>query len=107
MTSKQEITGRTARGQFAPGASGNPGGRPKTAARYRRLLCQQLTDKQFVGIVDKLLELANSGDVKAIRLCLEYSIGKPAQSEIDDNDASHDGLAARVLEMLEGATNGV
>jgi len=89
-------------GTFAPGSTGNPGGRPKTAARYRCLLQGQVTSETFVRIVDKLIELVvNDGDTRAARLLLEYTIGKPVPIVEAENDAAPAGpTVAEIVAVL-------
>lgn len=92
---------RRADGTFAPGYTGNAGGRPKTAARYRRLLSDQMTDQSFVQIVDKLISLATvEGDVKAARLLLEYCIGRPQPIEVEGDGTSPNVDVSRLVAVL-------
>lgn len=51
-------------------------GRPKDAKSISGLLEQRINKKQFV---DKILELAYKGDMKAIKLIMTYVEGLPAQ----------------------------
>lgn len=55
--------------RFAKGASGNPGGRPSTSAKYRQLL-----DEKAPDLVKTLVEMALAGDPAALRLCIERLI---------------------------------
>jgi len=55
--------------KFKPGKSGNPNGRPKGSSRAADL--RQLLNPDAEALVQKAKELALSGDVTALRLCLE------------------------------------
>lgn len=64
---------------FRKGKSGNPNGRPKGALSKRSQLAKLLEPKAE-ELIEKMLELALSGDVNALRLCIERLIPK-AQRE--------------------------
>src|SRR5262245_25872448 len=105
-------TGRKPNGQFAPGASGNPGGRPKTkhvseaarnwlAAAYAR--SPRLTNAE--ALVEFLGAQAFAGDIASSRLLVEYAEGKAPASvsvAIDERMRSviESGLAALVATGL-------
>ncbi|MCA8938018.1 MAG: hypothetical protein KDB68_17690 [Planctomycetes bacterium] len=102
MNSKAKPRGRP----FQPGNPGGPG-RPKreTETEYLNLFTQQVTQSAFVRIVDKLLEMAEAGDLKAIQLLLRYALGRPEslwessqekQQEMNDYDR-----AARFRQFIE------
>lgn len=57
------------KGQFAPGVSGNPKGKPKGAG----LLRQQLL-KHAEEVMDKVVESARNGDLQASKLVLERNL---------------------------------
>jgi hypothetical protein len=58
-------------GQFKPGQSGNPKGRPKGSKHKATLAAQALLDGEAEGLTRKAIELALDGDLMALRLCLE------------------------------------
>jgi uncharacterized protein DUF5681 len=62
----QEITAM----QFQKGESGNPSGRPRGALN-RATLAQELLAARVESIAAKLIELAEGGDMRAIRVCME------------------------------------
>jgi len=55
--------------RFRAGQSGNPGGRPATSAKYRKLL-----DEKAPELVKTLVDMALAGDPAALRLCIERLI---------------------------------
>ncbi len=80
-----EAAGRDGQGRFA---AGNPGGPGNTSARrvaqLRRRLLSRITDEEMDAVFDKLIELAKDGDLAAIKLVLQYTIGKPGPAaELD------------------------
>ncbi|MDZ4178025.1 MAG: DUF5681 domain-containing protein [Coriobacteriia bacterium] len=76
---------RDEHGRFLPGHSGNPGGRPRTAAladRLRERLLEATSDGDTLAdaLVDQLLQAALDGDGQARKLVWEYIEGKPTQA---------------------------
>lgn len=80
---------------FKPGQSGNPGGRPKKGYSIREHLRASMADEITIPGKDgkpdqviakgaflssKLFQLAASGDLAAIKLCLDNIDGPPAQA---------------------------
>jgi hypothetical protein len=63
----QEITAM----QFQKGQSGNPAGRPRGALNRATVLAQELLSARVESIAGKLIELAEGGDMRAIRVCME------------------------------------
>ena len=57
--------------RFQPGQSGNPSGRPRGALNRATVLAQGLLYARVEGIAGKLIELAEGGDMRAIRVCME------------------------------------
>ena len=57
--------------QFKKGESGNPAGKPKGARNKATLAVQALFEGEAEAISRKAIELALTGDMTALRLCLE------------------------------------
>ena len=57
--------------RFQQGQSGNPSGRPRGALNRATVLAQELLSARVESIAGKLIELAESGDMRAIRVCME------------------------------------
>lgn len=73
--------GRDDRGRFTPGnqfGQGNPAARRMHA--LRQTVLDSLTEDDVRQVTRKLLELALAGDTTAIRLVLEYAVGRPVQA---------------------------
>jgi len=66
---------------FRAGQSGNPHGRPK-GALSRRTHLAKLLEPHAESLVAKMIELALSGDVNALRLCIERLIPKMQQQPV-------------------------
>jgi len=57
--------------QFQRGQSGNPSGRPRGALNRATVLAQELLAARVERIAGKLIELAEGGDMRAIRVCMD------------------------------------
>jgi len=64
-------TGEKQPGQWKPGQSGNPAGRPKGARSKTTLAVEALLEGQAEALTQKAIEKALEGDGVALRLCLE------------------------------------
>ena len=58
-------------GQFKPGQSGNPSGRPHGSRNKATLALEAILDGEGEAITRKAIEKALEGDTTALRLCLE------------------------------------
>ena len=70
----QKKTGKYRRSQpcnFKKGQSGNPAGRPRGALNRATVLAQELLSARVESIAGKLIELAEGGDMRAIRVCMD------------------------------------
>ena len=56
---------------FQKGQSGNPDGRPKGSRNATTLALESLLDGQAEAITQKAIDLALTGDMAALRLCLD------------------------------------
>lgn len=72
---RKPAAGKTAgqqRGKpFAPGASGNPSGRPVGARHRTTLAIEALLEGQHEALTRKAIDKALEGDTVALRLCLD------------------------------------
>lgn len=85
-----EAIEKDSRGRFAPGNRGGPG-RPRKAieARYQKIVYSAITEDALFRAVSKLIELAEQGDVAAIREVLRLALpAKPDPFELIDGDDS-------------------
>ena len=57
--------------RFQQGQSGNPSGRPRGALNRATVLAQELLSARVESIAGNLIELAESGDMRAIGVCME------------------------------------
>ena len=71
---------RTKTGQFRPGHSGNPGGRPKMPEEFRQLARENSVPAlQVVVNILKNPKSANKDRLKAAEIILDRAWGKPVQ----------------------------
>src|SRR6202790_5020870 len=72
-------SGRDARGRFQKGNAGGPGNPfARRVAELRKVLLELVTDDELRIIVGQLMVMAKMGDLAAIKLVLQYALGKPA-----------------------------
>src|SRR6516225_9737517 len=64
-------TGEQQAGRFRKGRSGNPAGRPLGARNAATLAVEAMLDGEAEKLTRKCIDLALSGDVTALRLCIE------------------------------------
>jgi hypothetical protein len=57
--------------RFKPGQSGNPSGRPKGARHRTTVAIEALLEGEGEALTRKAIELAKSGDMQALRLCMD------------------------------------
>ncbi len=68
----------------AAGRNGSGHTSARRVAQLRRLLLSRISEEQIGAIFDKLVELALEGNLAAIKLVLQYTIGKPGPaSDLD------------------------
>ncbi len=93
--------GRDACGRFTEGNSGGPGNpHARSVARLRSLIVAKLSDGKLDTIVDKLIELAEDGNLQAVKLLLLWGIGKPT-----DPPCEPDRMDADEYRVLQGRPN--
>ena len=72
MAKSAENTAKIQRGKpFEPGKSGNPAGKPKGSRNQITLAIEALLDGEGEALTKKAIELAKTGDMQALRLCLD------------------------------------
>ena len=71
MTDPETTGAKQADTRFRPGQSGNPSGRPKGSRNATTLALEGLLDGQANALTQKAIDLALTGDMAALRLCLD------------------------------------
>ena len=66
-----EKTGEKQAGRFPKGQSGNPDGRPKGSRNATTIALETLLDGQATALTQKAIDVALTGDIPALRLCLD------------------------------------
>ena len=86
---QQDATGeRNTQGQWTAGTSGNPAGRPtgsgSIVTELRRLIDETDSNGETVAavIARQLVDLAKSGDLRAIKECFDRLDGSPRQTAV-------------------------
>src|SRR4051812_1322658 len=70
---------RDSRGRFAKGNLGGPGNPfTRRVAALRSVLIEAVSDDDLRQVAGVLLEQAKAGDLAAVKLLLQYTLGKPA-----------------------------
>jgi hypothetical protein len=73
--------GRDQRGRFTAGNAGGPGNPfARRVARLRTILMEYVTDQDMEEIVGQLVVMAKFGDLAAIKLLFQYTLGKPGKA---------------------------
>lgn len=67
---------------FKKGQSGNPSGKPRGARNRATLAAEALLDGEGEALIRKVIELGLSGDLTALRLCLERIVPKRRERPI-------------------------
>ncbi len=84
--------------QFQKGQSGNPAGRPRGSRNKTTVLMQNLLEGEAEAIARKAIEMAKTGDMAAIRVCMDRlaSIRRkdPVAFELPPVDKARDSAAA-------------
>jgi hypothetical protein len=89
-------SGRDARGRFQKGNAGGPGNPfARRVAELRKVMLELVTDDELRIIVGQLMVMAKMGDLAAIKLVLQYSLGKPAAT------VDPDTVDLQEMELLE------
>jgi F0F1-type ATP synthase gamma subunit len=95
---KQENTGENTAMRFQKGESGNPTGRPRGVLNHATLLAQELLAARVESIAGKLIELAEGGDMRAIRVCMDRLVpaikDQPIAVELPPIEKPADSVAA-------------
>ncbi len=70
--------GRDSQGRFAKGNSGGPGNPfARKAAALRAAFFNKITEKDIEELAQQLLDRAKSGDLAAMKVLFNYTIGRP------------------------------
>lgn len=89
--SPNHLNGRDTNGRFAKGNAGGPGNPyAKRIANLRACFLASVTELDIIAIATKIVESAKSGDGAAIKILLDYVIGKPdsvLHSRLDSDGA--------------------
>jgi len=98
LQKKQENTEESKAMPFQKGQSGNPAGRPRGIVNRATALAQNLLSERAEGIARKVIELAEEGDMAAIRVCMERLVPpikhQPVAVELPPMEKAADSVEA-------------
>lgn len=99
-----EASSRTAKGRFAPGRSGNPGGRISRADKQLREKLRTDGD----AVLSVVLEAAKAGDLAACKLVLDRLVPalKPTAAPVSINLPEQAGIAGTARAFIDAAASG-
>lgn len=83
MVAPSDNSGRDARGRFAPGNPGRPGGARRRAFEMRRVADEVITPNIQAGIMRRAARMALEGNLPSIRFVAERVAGRPADVPLD------------------------
>ncbi|KRR06203.1 hypothetical protein CQ12_11495 [Bradyrhizobium jicamae] len=94
---------------FQKGQSGNPEGRPKGSRNATTLALEALLDGQATALTQKAIDLALTGDIPALRLCLDRILpprkDRPVTFTLPEIKSAQDASAV-VSSVLEAVAAG-
>jgi hypothetical protein len=71
MADAENTAGKQRGKPFRKGRSGNPDGRPKGSRNVTTVALESLLDGQATALTQKAIDLALTGDMAALRICLD------------------------------------
>lgn len=94
---------------FEPGQSGNPAGKAKGTRNRTTMALEAILQGEAESITRKAIELAQSGDTVALRLCMDRLIpvrkDRPITFTLPEIETAAD-LTKATRALLEGVANG-
>jgi hypothetical protein len=85
-------------GRFPKGQSGNPAGKPKGTRNATTLALEALLDGQASALTQKAIDVALTGDIPALRLCLDRILpprkDSPVAFELPEMKTLNDTVSA-------------
>ena len=101
------MTEKSARhqGQFKPGQSGNPAGKPLGTRNKTTRAIEALLEGEAEELTRKAIELAKAGDLAALRLCLDRIVDRHIPFKLPKLEKPEDAVAAAaaIVEAVAGA----
>ncbi len=96
-------------GQFKPGQSGNPTGKPRGARHRATVAAEALLDGEAEALTRRAVELALEGDTTALKMCMDRILpprkGRPINFTLPELTNTGD-LRATALAILGAVSEG-
>jgi hypothetical protein len=109
MAAPENTAGQQRGRPFEKGVSGNPNGRPKGSRNATTLALEALLDGQAEALTQKAIDLALTGDMAALRLCLDRILpprkDRPVSFTLPEITSAR-GAAALVSAVLNAVAAG-
>ncbi len=91
---RDKQAGRDDAGRFAPGASGNPSGKPAGRRNATTMALEELLDGEAETITRACIDKAKAGDVHALKLVMDRIMpmrrGRPVQFDLPEIEGAAD-----------------
>ena len=100
--------GNKEKGQWKKGQSGNPEGRPPIVNELKSFLQGRLSEpdpqkpwkSSLEAISEKLFQMAQKGNLKAMELLFSHAFGKPSENRSLSDD-SPEGITVRLISGID------
>ena len=107
--SAENTAGKQRGRPFQKGQSGNPDGRPKGSRNATTIALETLLDGQATALTQKAIDIALTGDMAALRLCLDRILpprkDRPVSFALPPIESAQDA-AATVSAVLKAVADG-
>jgi hypothetical protein len=98
------------KGDFPPGVSGNPKGRPRGSLNQSTLIARAILEENAAALTNKAVEQALNGNSIALKICLQRLVPPPHDRTVTiplpERDASAEDILAAHSAVLRAVSTG-